>query len=201
MIQIVITDDNSIKLTQQALKDMPGKIKQVVRRANIDTIRAVRGEIPKAVNQRYAMSRSGVRAHMHLSTRSEDGGFRMGLIVTGKRIPMMDFDVKPQTPPPQAGVPVARRTPVSITTLRSRRQIGRPNRFITRMKSGHVGVFRRSSRVKRSVSLPIAELFDPSIAEMVRSKEIRQQIEQRARETLQRSIQRNIQAVLNPKPK
>ena len=78
---------------------------------------------------------------MQLRTVSEDGGMRMGLIVEGKRIPVMKFNVEPKTPPRQAGAPVAARTPIRITTVRGRTQVGRPNRFLARMAArSHWGV-------------------------------------------------------------
>ena len=103
MIQIVIGDQGSIKATQAILADMPGKARQVVRRASVDALRAVRSEIPKAVSARYALTKSAVRAHMQVRQISEDSAMRSGVIIRGERIRIMDFDVQPKTPPPQKG--------------------------------------------------------------------------------------------------
>jgi len=103
MVQIVISDLGTIRLAQNILSGMPAKIKTVIRRAAIDTVRAVKAEIPRAVNARYDISRPEVRRQMILRTVTEDGGMRTGLIVQGKRIPAIKFSVQPRTPPPQAG--------------------------------------------------------------------------------------------------
>jgi hypothetical protein len=134
MIQIVIDDRGSIKAAQSILTGMPGKVKQVVRRGSIDALRAVKTEIPKAVSARYALSKSQVRSHMHVRQVSEDGGMRSGIIISGRRIPTIDFDVQPKTPPNQVGIPVAKRTPIRITTVRGQTKVGKPNRFRAQMR-------------------------------------------------------------------
>jgi hypothetical protein len=192
MIQIVIDDRGSIKAVQSILASMPLKVKQVVRRASVDALRAVKAEIPRAVSARYALTKSAVRSHMQVRQVSEDGGMRSGIIVSGRKIPSIDFDVQPKTPPPQQGVPVAKRTPIRITTIRGQTKIGKPNRFIAQMRSGHIGVFMK----KTPKSLPIRESMSESIREMIRVKEIRKKIEDRASDVLTKSIQRNIKSVL-----
>jgi hypothetical protein len=53
-------------------------------------------------------------------------------------------------------------------------------------------------RKESAKSLPIRESISESIPEMIRMKEIRKKIEDRAAEVLTRSSERNIRAVLNP---
>jgi hypothetical protein len=86
MVQIVVSDLGTIKLAQQSLKGMPAKVKRAVRNAAVDTIRAVKAEIPRSVNARYDITKSEVRRQMTLRTVSEDGGMRTGLIIEGRRI-------------------------------------------------------------------------------------------------------------------
>jgi hypothetical protein len=193
MIQILVDDGGTIRLTQAILAGMPNRIRQVVRRASIDTIRAIRGEIPKAVHARWDISKSAIRSHMRLTTRSEDGGMRMGLVITGRRIPVIDFSVRPAQPPRQAGIPVSQRTPVKIVTVRGHPRVGQPNRFVARMPSGHVGVYMRKSGSK---SLPIRESVSEAIPEMIRARPVRKQIEDRATEVFTKAVERNIHAVL-----
>jgi hypothetical protein len=87
MIQLVISDLGTIALAQNILSGMPGRVKTVIRRAAIDTVRAVHTETPRAINARYDISKPEIRRQMQLRTVSEDGGMRMGLIVQGKRVP------------------------------------------------------------------------------------------------------------------
>jgi hypothetical protein len=193
MVQIVISDLGTIRLAQSILKGMPAKIKTAVRRASIDTIRAVKAEIPRAINARYDIAKSEVRRQMQLRTVSEDGSMRMGLAVTGRPIPVIRFSVTPSQPPPQAGVPVSQRTPIRITTLRGQTKTGAPNRFLATMPSGHTGVFRRT---KGSKSLPISEVKSVLVPELIRTKAIRTPIEKRVTDVFVRAIERNVKASL-----
>jgi hypothetical protein len=195
MVQIVISDLGTIKLAQSILKGMPAKIRRAVRNAAVDTVRAVKAEIPRAINVRYDITKSEIRKQMQLRTVSEDGGMRTGLIIEGKRIPVMKFNVRPQTPPRQAGVPVGQRTSVRITTVRGQTKVGTPNRFIAEMPSGHLGVFRRTQGSK---SLPISESKSESVPEMIRTKVIRAQIEKRATEVFVKAIERNVRNLNKP---
>jgi hypothetical protein len=192
MIQLVIDDFGTIRLTQQVLEGLPGKIKTVVRRASVDAIRAVRGQIPKSINKRFDITKSEVRRQMKLTTKTEDGGMRTGLIVTGDRIPVMKFEVTPKSPPSQRGMPMAQRPVVKIITVRGHATVGKPNRFVAEMSSGHIGVFMRKSKK----GLPIKESLTESVPEMIRTKPIRKEIEARAEEVFTKAIERNIKAVL-----
>jgi hypothetical protein len=60
------------------------------------------------------------------------------------------------------------------------------------MKSGHVGVYFRKS----TKNLPIGESMTLSIPEMLRTKDIKKQIETRASEVFVKAVERNIRAVL-----
>jgi hypothetical protein len=195
MVTIQISDMGTVKLAQQILSGMPGKIKTAVRRASIDTIRAVKAEIPRAVNARYDITKAEVRKQMTLSTISEEGGLRTGLIVSGKRIPVMKFNVQPRTPPKQAGIPVSQRQEISVTTIRGRTKIGRPNRFVQQMPSGHIGVYMRT---RGSKSLPIRESKSESVPEMIRTAVIRSQIEAKATTVFVKAIERNVRSLNRP---
>jgi hypothetical protein len=89
---------------------------------------------------------------------------------------------------------VAKRTPIRITTIRGQTKVGQPNRFIAEMRSGHIGVMMRTSGSAKSQ--PIRESMSQSIPEMIRVKEIRKQIQDRASDVLTKSIERNIKAAL-----
>jgi hypothetical protein len=92
-----------------------------------------------------------------------------------------------------AGIPIAKRQVVKVITVRGKATIGKPNRFISRMKSGHVGLYMRKSKE----SLPIKESVTKSVPEMIRVKPIRKQIESKASQVFVKAVERNIKAVLN----
>jgi hypothetical protein len=71
MIQIVIDDRGTIKLAQSTLSAYPVKIKRAVRNASVDTVRAMKSEIPRAVNARYDITKTEVRRQMTVRTVGE----------------------------------------------------------------------------------------------------------------------------------
>lgn len=103
------------------------------------------------------------------------------VIARGKRIPIVDLRPSPSTP-------TANKPKVGVSYLASsgRRRI--PGSFIARMKSGHVGVFKRVKDAKR---LPIAELFGPSIALVFTRRDVQAAIKRVVSERLPRELKQN----------
>ena len=195
MFQLVVSDLGTIKACQNILTEMPGKIRVAVRNASMDAIKAVKAEIPRAVNKRFDITKAEVRRQMRFRTISQDQGAytRYGVVVSGKRIPVMKFNVQPKQPPSQVGLPVHSRPPVSVTTLRGQPRVGRPNRFVVRMPSGHIGVYMRKAGSK---SLPIRESVSESVPEMLRTNAIRDDIQGRATKVFVSAMDRNIKAAM-----
>jgi hypothetical protein len=103
-----------------------------------------------------------------------------GLEITGTRFPVMRFSVDPTSVPNQKGIPVRSRQIVRVSVRKGSPQVGQPNVFLARMKSGHLGVFRRkpdaTHRIRpdgQRTQLNITEEFMLSVPEMLSSKPIR----------------------------
>lgn len=69
---------------------------------------------------------------------------------------------------------------------------GDPKAFIAIMKSGHKGVFEREG----DESLPIKQLYGPSVPQMVKNEDIMKKINKEANETLQKRIDAEINNLL-----
>ena len=69
---------------------------------------------------------------------------------------------------------------------------GDPKSFIAIMKSGHKGVFTRTS----GRSLPIKQLYGPSVPQMIKNEKIMKAINDDANETLQKRIDAEIANLL-----
>ena len=69
---------------------------------------------------------------------------------------------------------------------------GDPKAFIAIMKSGHKGVFEREG----DESLPIKQLYGPSVPQMIKNEEIMKKINDEANETLQKRIEAEINNIL-----
>lgn len=103
------------------------------------------------------------------------------VIARSKRIPI--FDLRPSPSTPTAAKP---KTGVSYLAATGRRRI--PGSFIARMKSGHIGVFKRVKDAKR---LPVAELFGPSIPLVFTRRDVQAAIKRVVSERLPRELKQN----------
>jgi hypothetical protein len=96
----------------------------------------------------------------------------------------MRFHVDPREVPNQRGVPVKSRQVVTVIVRRGHAQTGAPNVFLARMKSGHIGVYRKkpdaTHRIRpdgQRTQLNITEEYMLSVPEMVSSKKIRPKLQ------------------------
>lgn len=69
---------------------------------------------------------------------------------------------------------------------------GNPKAFIANMKTGHKGVFTRTS----GSSLPIKQLYGPSVPQMVKNDEIMEKINKDANDTLKKRIDAEVANIL-----
>lgn len=84
------------------------------------------------------------------------------LLASAKRIPSFDFGATPKEPP-------SRGRGRGVSWRSQGRRVRDPQTFIAKMRSGHVGIFKREGKDRESVgawskNLPVRELMGPSIA-------------------------------------
>jgi hypothetical protein len=187
--EIAFNEASVVSLVEE-LKDQKHNIPIATADAITRTGRSIKTLIMRAVTQNLNIKRKDIdgnspKRHRHggvfLRFSGEGTLKRATIIVTGHRIPVYFFGARPELPPvrkiqpdePKVKRPFAhRRRPAGIF------KNGRPRKgvswriykgagvttvkdaFIARMKSGHVGVFKRMQEGRR---LPIAKLFGPSI--------------------------------------
>jgi hypothetical protein len=184
---------------EQTLKNfgqMTPDLKESIREAIRKTIPMAEMFAIQEIMIRYAISGGNL---MQKSSRNGKWRFKEklptasnlsgGIQVIGTRMPVMRFHVRPLTPPNQLGVPVAMRTPVYIETKKGSIQYGKPNVFLARMKSGHIGVYKRKipnpggpRKIRpdgQPTQLPITEEYMLSVPEMLAGKEVRKKLDER----------------------
>lgn len=81
------------------------------------------------------------------------------ILSSGQPLPLANFRVSPKTP--VADQARKRRKGIRYQVVKGKR-VQVKTAFVARMRSGHVGVFRRTTKAR----LPIRELFGPSIPQM-----------------------------------
>jgi len=166
---------------------MPDALKQALENAIKKTTAFTKEEIPRLVTQRYDITEASLMDQTHrakFTMRAKyvrkgqyvvDGGVQ----VTGTRMPAMRFTVSPRNVPKQKGIPVHARQVVVVSVVRGHAESGKPNTFIARMKSGHIGVFHRKKDATHRIrpdgqrtQLNITEGHAPSVPEMIQGKHI-----------------------------
>ena len=181
------------------LGDMPKKMHSALRLAISTATKSAEAETGRQITSHYEIQKSKLREKMKITRIVPKGGDKPvgGIVVRGGRIPVKSFNVIPTDPPPQLAIPVRSRQIVSAITVKGGKGlVGRPNVFVARMASGHVGLFRRTGG---SGSMPIDELFMISAAEMVSGKRCRKAIENKMREVFESETTRQIDRALGRK--
>src|SRR5215475_6863456 len=144
----------------------------------IDSMKnAVRQQITSIITERYDITPESLNSNSHKSGKWKVDttvvGKQVGFKISGSRFPTMRFNVTPRDVPNQAGIPIAAREKINIIIRRGRLRSGVPNRFLARMKSGHIGVFYRKEGSK---SLKIDEEFMLSVPEIITIDRMRRKL-------------------------
>ena len=187
------------KEAEKALSSGEPKVRTIMKNVLTETIKYMEKEIPRQVMARYAISPSSLADQSHRArfrlkaTYPTRENLEKGrIVIDSARFPVMRFNVTPQDVPNQKGIPVSEREIVTVITVKGSAQVGKPNRFLARMKSGHLGVFMRkpdSTHRRRpdgqNTQLNISEEHMISVAEMVRSTRLRPILDQKMREKME----------------
>jgi hypothetical protein len=188
------TFTESIKITpigfaaaEELLAKGDSRVRTLVKNVLTDTIKYMEKEIPRQIMARYDITPGSLNDNSHRAkfkmfavypTRED---LNKGVIrIYSNRFPVMRFNVIPQEVPDQKGIPVSQRQIVSVITVRGSAQVGKPNRFLAQMRSGHIGVFMRkpdaTHRIRpdgQNTELNISEEHMISASEMVASRKMR----------------------------
>lgn len=141
------------KDVQRALRSLrmrgPARIVRALNRAGVSTQTAMVREVARDMGIKQADVKKAMRV-----TNAREGHFEATVSATGARMPLIAFGAKGPEPSRGKGRGVTAR----MQGARKRY----PHAFIARMRSGHRGVFQRTS-IPGGPRLPIRELFGPSI--------------------------------------
>lgn len=181
---------------EKKFNKMPDALKQALENAIKRTAAYTKEEIPALITHRYDITEGSLMDQSHRAkfqmrakyVRKGEYVVDGGVVVTGHRLPVMRFNVNPKYVPKQRGIPVHARQIVTVSTVRGHAQHGVPNLFLARMRSGHLGVFRRkpdaTHRIRpdgQRTALNITEEHMISVPEMIQGKHIRSKLEPRIR--------------------
>ena len=111
-------------------------------------------EASRRVRARYNIKKSDLDSNFKMK-RANINHLESSVTASGKRLPLIDFGAR------------QRKVGVSVMVIRGQRKVV-AHAFITTMRSGHEGVFRRTGKER----LPIQELVSLSVPKMFGSRNI-----------------------------
>jgi hypothetical protein len=175
---IEIDDGGSIERAAELLRGLPGAINKVSRKAARAAIKGIKKEAVNQVSEHYTIQRGRIGKNM----RARLKGMGAEFIARGPVNDLSYFKHNPRSVP--------RRRPPAGTYLYSQVVKGQggtiAHAFLAKMRSGHVGVFRRTAGNK---SLPIAKLSGPSTPQMLENPVIRSYLEKQMADRFTQAIE------------
>jgi hypothetical protein len=119
-----------------------------------------------------------------LNTKKTDGGVVGTIHYSGNKIPLYRFGASPKKPTPGATVRARQR--------RDRPMAVFPNAFIASMRSGHVGIFERTTHRR----FPVMERMGAATAHMAETTDVMSKAEEAAYETIVKRTEHEIERIL-----
>ena len=182
MIEI---DASDLLKAEKLLAGLPGAAQKAANTAIRKSIRGAKKDATQKAKERYTIKPTYITRTMKFSFQ---GGGAM-LTSRGRVNDLAYFKHKPTSPP--------KRRPPKGSYLYGMVVKGQggtiAHAFLAKMKSGHVGVMRRTAG---NSSLPIAKLSGPSTPQMLESPSVREFVEDKAQERLSKELNREVNAFL-----
>lgn len=173
-----------IDRAERLLGHIPGAAPKAMARAINRATESARTEAARKVRSMYYISQKDVTATIKIYPATPSDLSAM-VVSRGNLIALTKFRVTPNKPQPK------RRREIIV---RVKRGAGGPIKkaFVARMKSGHVGVFKRAGKQR----YPIDQLYGPSIPEMIGNPTVTGWVEEKARERLDQRLDHEIKRAL-----
>jgi hypothetical protein len=214
------TFKNQIQIVPQGFEETIASLNKLTPDLKIAIMETVNKAIPfveeqavELILKRYRISRASLmdQSSRHGRWRFKEkkataSDLKGRLEIVGSRMPVMRFSVRPDEVPEQRGVPVSWRPRVDIQiTKGGRAQRGKPNVFLAKMKTGHIGVYKRKypnpggpRRMRadgQPTQLPITEEYMLSVPEMLSGKKLRAKLDASLDKYVEKTLKQEIKKV------
>lgn len=187
MIEI---DASALHDAAKLLDGIPGAAKKAAKTAVRKTVRGARKDAVAKVKERYTIKGPYITRTLGFSFSA--GGLTGSFRSSGRVNDLAYFKHNPQSVP--------KRRPPKGKYLYSQVVKGEggtiAHAFLARMKSGHVGVFRREGHGASNASLPIEKMAGPSTPQMLGSPSVAAFIQKKMEERLARNMEHEVNAFL-----
>lgn len=215
-----------VKEVQAQMVTAKNKAPLAVQRAINSTIKQVSRDVGKEAKQKYIISQPEVRKTLHLkkatkkdltgvvSSRDDKKPRLYGFKVTPKDVRTAPWpgNQPPSAEPQEDGEEQeanSGNTKPEFYAARIKKRVkeknltgnsGRSKAFVAKMKSGHIGVFERMKGTKtKGGKEKLAELYGMSIPDMVKSRDVAFEIQQKGQTFLETQVQKEIRRVMGLK--
>jgi len=142
-----------------------------------DTLRGMRTDTSREVRADVNLPAKAVKSTFTLQFATTQR-LEACLISTGKSVPLVHYGARPKRPVHEGGRRPKRGVSVLVKRERGRKTIS--GSFVARMKSGHLGVFRRKGPARR----PIKQLYGPSVPNILSNQPVLTRIKAKAEDRL-----------------
>lgn len=179
---------------EAALSHIPGATQKAAAAAINRAAQSAMTAAARSARENYYVKHGDVLKTMKLYKATPTDLAAM-VVSRGYALPLTKFRISPNKPnPAKAAKARWRKGKSSALVARVRRGEGGPipGAFVARVKSGHVGVFRRTSKAK----YPVEHLYGPAIPQLLSSRTVSEAVEQRASEQLDARLSHEIERLL-----
>lgn len=177
----------------------PKEAKKALHRALRKTIQGCRTDTVRIIREQAFIKAAEVRKHLGIiDARWVGDEVTAELIPQSKRFPLRNYRISPKKMASRPSDRPARG--ISAQILRGKGMKVIPGTFIPRLRSGHLGVFRRTPDArwipeKRS-TLAIKEMTGPSVQFFFRREAVIDQLEEAAQERIETNVRREVDWIL-----
>lgn len=182
-----------LKRAQDLLADIPGGATKAITRAINRSITAANVEATKQIQGQYTViNKKVITKAKTISKKATKNSLSAKIEAKGSPIPLGAFLTNPKKPP--------KRRPKSNLFAQVKTDDGGQIRgaFITTVQTGHIGVHHAGVfvRSKGNASLPIRQLYGPSVPQMLGNEEIQDFLAKRATLVLDERLEHEIDVIL-----
>lgn len=189
----VDVSDAQLKKAQDMLGHIPGGAEKAIARAINRAITAANTEATKQIQGQYVLKgKKVITQAKSVARRATKSSLSAIIEAKGSPIPLGAFLTNPRKPP--------RRRPKGSLFARVKADGGGQIKgaFITTVQTGHIGVHHAGVfvRSKGNASLPIRQLYGPSVPQMLGNREIQDFLVKRAKLVLDERLDHEIDVML-----
>ena len=201
-------DGESVERARMLLAGIPGGVTKAVKSALPRAASALKTESTKAIRERYDISTANIRARENITVKTFNGT-RALVSFIGKKIPLYRYNgTTPKFPTVDksktirtivAGqfLPVHPGAAASAHQLKGTSVKRFENAFVAKMESGHIGIFERTGGITSGGNNEIKELQGSSVPQMLGSKEVQDELVNKASQKFEERMEHEIMRIMN----